>query len=49
MSTRDYNLYDEFIRITVSTRIRVCKRKSFKVYRKLMEVKLFERDNSDKS
>ena len=49
MSTQDYNLYDEFIQKTVSTRIKVCTRRSFKVYRKLKVVKMFERGNSVRS
>ena len=49
MSSQDRNLYDEFIARTVSTRIKICSKRSFRVYHKLKIVKLVEKSNSIRS
>ena len=48
-STQESNLYDEFVQKTISTQLRVSKRRSFKVYNKLKVVRMFERGQSVRS
>ena len=48
-STQESNLYDEYVQKTLSTQLRVCKRRSLKVYNKLKVVRMFERGQSVRS
>jgi transposase-like protein len=48
-STQESNLCDEYVLKILSTQLRVCKRRSFKVHNKLKVVRMFERGQSVRS